>query len=118
MSLNCRKLCLSICFHRRHTWNVSLIFDLIPNPPQRKSRLVNHMSTIPTLSREMTSEDEISSNARFAKDRLPWIIGLGAVLTYLFSLNHWISFASTAQIAKASGWAWQPELQAPLNWLI
>lgn len=76
------------------------------------------MRTIPSLSREMTSEDEVSPNARFASGRLPWIVGAAGLVVYLLTLNYWMSFASTAQVAKASGWAWQPEMQAPLNWLL
>lgn len=76
------------------------------------------MSTIPSLNREMTADAEVSPSARFPMARLPWIVGGVALLVYLVSLNHWMSFASTAQISKAAGWAYYPELQAPLNWLL
>lgn len=49
---------------------------------------------------------------------LPWIIGAAALILYLATLNHWISPDSVLNVAKVSGWTWQPELYGPLYWLI
>src|SRR6266404_7102985 len=49
---------------------------------------------------------------------LPWIIAAAALIVYLATLNHWISPNSIAQVAKVSGWTWQPELYGPLYWLV
>ncbi len=41
-----------------------------------------------------------------------------ALVLYLVTLNHWVSLSSLHQVAKVSGWIWQPELSAPAFWLV
>jgi tetratricopeptide (TPR) repeat protein len=40
------------------------------------------------------------------------------LVVYLLTLNHWVSGGNLLQVAKASGWVWQPELYEPLLWLV
>src|SRR5712671_2687595 len=47
--------------------------------------------------------------------RLPWIIGIVALLVYCLTLNHWASLSSIGALAQVSGWTWQPELRQPLT---
>jgi hypothetical protein len=49
---------------------------------------------------------------------VPWLAGAGALVAYLLTLNHWVSGGNLLQVAKASGWIWQPELSEPLLWLV
>jgi tetratricopeptide (TPR) repeat protein len=37
---------------------------------------------------------------------------------YLVTLNRWVSLSSLQQVAKVSGWTWQPELYGPVSWLV
>jgi hypothetical protein len=40
------------------------------------------------------------------------------LVVYLLTLNHWLSHGNLLQVARASGWVWQPELYEPLLWLV
>ena len=66
----------------------------------------------------MTLELEPVPKARFASRAAPWLAGAGALVVYLLTLNHWVSGGNLLQVAKASGWVWQPELSEPLLWLV
>ncbi len=55
---------------------------------------------------------------RFATPLLPWFIFGGALLVYLFTLNHWITFLSLPVVAEVSGLNWQPVLGAPLFYIL
>lgn len=50
--------------------------------------------------------------------RLPWITGGVALLLYLLTLNHWVSFVNMAQVAKISGYSWQSEAFNPVYFLV
>lgn len=63
-------------------------------------------------------DEDLSPQQQFVARKLPWLIGIAGLAVYLLTLNHWLSFSSMAQIAKVSGWTWQPELSAPLYWLL
>ena len=66
----------------------------------------------------MTLELEPVPKVRFASRAVPWLAGAGALVVYLLTLNHWVSGGNLLQVAKASGWVWQPELSEPLLWLV
>ena len=66
----------------------------------------------------MTTEDEVSPEKKFVPALLPWLVAAGALAVYLVTLNHWVSLSSLQQVAKVSGWTWQPELYGPFFWLI
>jgi len=55
---------------------------------------------------------------RFVLVVLPWVVAAGALMVYLATLNHWVSFNSLLSVAKVSGWTWQPELTGPLYWAL
>src|SRR5436853_2071414 len=50
--------------------------------------------------------------------RLPWFIGAGGLLVYLFTLNHWVSLHSLGTVARISGWWWRPQLDQPLTFIL
>src|SRR5258708_15613665 len=66
----------------------------------------------------MTMELEPGPKIRFTTRVMPWLAGAGALVVYLFTLNHWVSSGNLLQVAKASGWVWQAELVEPLSWLL
>src|SRR2546426_1378901 len=76
------------------------------------------MSIDSTLSRGATTEQAVSSRNRFVSTTLPWVIAAAALAVSLVTLNRWISFSNLLQVAKVSGWTWQPELSEPLYWLL
>jgi tetratricopeptide (TPR) repeat protein len=66
----------------------------------------------------MTTEPEVSPEKKFVPVILPWLVAAGALALYLATLNHWVSLGSLPEVAKVSGWTWQPELSGPLLWLL
>jgi tetratricopeptide (TPR) repeat protein len=66
----------------------------------------------------MTIQSEVRPESRFPTVFLPWLIAAGALAVYLGTINRWVSFDSLTQVAKLSGWSWQPELHGPAYWLV
>jgi tetratricopeptide (TPR) repeat protein len=66
----------------------------------------------------MTTEREVSPEKKFVPALLPWLVAAGALAVYLVTLNRWVSLSSLQQVARLSGWTWQPELYGPLFWLV
>jgi tetratricopeptide (TPR) repeat protein len=66
----------------------------------------------------MTTEREVSPEKSLAPASLPWLVAAGALVIYLVTLNRWVSLSSLQQVARISGWTWQPELYGPLFWLV
>jgi tetratricopeptide (TPR) repeat protein len=61
---------------------------------------------------------QTSPERPFVLATLPWLIAAGALVIYLVTLNRWVSFSSLPQVARISGWTWQPEIYGPLFWLV
>lgn len=66
----------------------------------------------------MTMEREVRPEKSFAPASVPWLVAAGALAIYLVTLNRWVSLSSLQQVARVSGWTWQPELYGPLFWLV
>jgi len=66
----------------------------------------------------MMTEHELGAEKRFVPAILPWIIAAGAAVFFGATLSRWVTFGSLLQVAKASGWSWQPDLGGPLCWLV
>jgi tetratricopeptide (TPR) repeat protein len=66
----------------------------------------------------MMTQSEDGAGKPFVRSILPWIVAGVALVLYLLTLNHWVTFGSLLQVARASGWTWQPELYGPLYWLV
>ncbi len=58
-------------------------------------------------------ESESDNGRSFLVRGLPWLVAAGALVVYLFTLNHWVSLANLPQVARTAGWTWQPELLTP-----
>src|SRR5439155_3270099 len=71
-----------------------------------------------TLTRRMATEPEVVEERKFVRAILPWMIAAGVFLVYLVTLNHFVTFSSLFQVGRTAGWLWQPELFAPLSWLV
>jgi len=63
-------------------------------------------------------EPEVDREKKFVLTFLPWLTAAGALVLYLATLNHWISFGNLLEVARLSGWNWQPELYGPLFWAV
>ena len=48
----------------------------------------------------------------FVQGRLPWIIGAGALVVFLLTLNQWVSLRSLGYVARVVGW----ESELPIVW--
>jgi tetratricopeptide (TPR) repeat protein len=66
----------------------------------------------------MTLEKEINPQKRFVPALLPWVVAAGALVIYLLTLNHWVSFANLWNASRLSGWTWAPDRFGPLYWLV
>ena len=61
----------------------------------------------------MTLEHQTNPTKRFIPAFLPWLVATAFFLVYVFTLNRWVSLGGLLQVAKASGWTWQPEVYHP-----
>ncbi len=61
---------------------------------------------------------ETSPKRHFAQDRLPWVVGAAALVAYLATLNHWLTFDSLALVGTVNGWDWRPMLAQPVLFLL
>ncbi|HEY4952335.1 MAG TPA: hypothetical protein VII71_03010, partial [Verrucomicrobiae bacterium] len=49
---------------------------------------------------------------------LPWLLAVAAFAVYGFTLNRWVSLFNLGEVAKISGWSWQPEFLSPFLFLV
>ena len=63
-------------------------------------------------------ENGINLQKGFTQRRLPWLIGGAALLIYLVTSSHWITFRGLSDLARVVGWDWHPRLVAPLHYLL
>ena len=66
----------------------------------------------------MMMEKNINPQKRFVPGLLPWLVALAALVFYMATLNHWVSFINLSGVARTYGWTWRPELSGPLYWLL
>lgn len=66
----------------------------------------------------MNAESSSQRERRFALDRLPWVVGAAALVVYLATLSHWVTFDNLALVSRVNGWDWQPALTQPLLFLL
>ena len=66
----------------------------------------------------MAAELSPKLERRFVQDGLPWVVGAGALVVYLVSLNHWVTLISVGSVARVNGWEWPPALSQPLLFLL
>jgi len=63
-------------------------------------------------------QSDASSEMSFVQRRLPWAIGVAALVFYLFTLASWVTYAGLPWLAKVAGWIWQPLYSAPVHFLL
>ncbi len=63
-------------------------------------------------------EEQESPRPDFIRSRVHWLIGAGALLLYLFTLNSWVTLHSLPVTAKVTGWDWSPALNSPIHYLV
>ena len=66
----------------------------------------------------MTMEQRVSAIGKPLLVFLPWLAAAGALVFYLLTLNHWVTYDSLLPVANVSGWTWQPEIYGPVYWLL
>src|SRR5436190_11331733 len=59
-------------------------------------------------------QDSTPSKKALATRFLPFLIGAGVFILFVFTLNHWVSLQSVGNIARVSGWLWRAQLEQPL----
>ena len=60
-------------------------------------------------------DSELKVELGFVQRRLPWIVGVVALVVYVITLNHSATFAGISALAKAAGWDWRSNVVAPLH---
>lgn len=65
----------------------------------------------------MTMENEPNVGQGLLVRRLPWLVGLAALLLYFVTLHPWVSVTSMSQVAKVAGYSWQTETLDPLYYV-
>ena len=63
-------------------------------------------------------ENEPNAGGNFVRSRLPWVVGVAALVLYFATLNHGISLANLTTVASLSGFNWQAELYFPLYYAV
>ncbi|HUB87612.1 MAG TPA: tetratricopeptide repeat protein [Verrucomicrobiae bacterium] len=63
-------------------------------------------------------ENQTDPRKNFAPRVLPWLLAVAALVVYLITLNHWVSFTSLQTVAFVSGWTWQPQVVNPLSFVV
>jgi tetratricopeptide (TPR) repeat protein len=92
---------------------------MMARPDERQAILLaNPRGKNATLASRMNKSEVHSERRRFVLVMLPWVVAAVALMVYLATLNHWVSFNSLLAVAKLSGWTWQPELTGPLYWAL
>ncbi len=71
-----------------------------------------------TLAGREAPKPDLVAEEGFVPSVLPWVIAAGALVAYLFTLNHWVSLSSLLPVSKVSGWLWQPQLTSPVYWIL
>jgi tetratricopeptide (TPR) repeat protein len=66
----------------------------------------------------MTTSRRSAQENRFVSGILPWLIGAVALVIYLLTANHWVSFTNMGPVAESSGWTWIPQFYNPAFYLI
>ena len=89
-----------------------------PANENNETKLANRGRIGSTLLRRMMTKPEVEAEKRFVPAVLPWLIAVAAGAFFGATLNHWVSFSSLHQTARASGWIWQGNLGGPVCWLL
>jgi tetratricopeptide (TPR) repeat protein len=63
-------------------------------------------------------ETETDSRAAFVQNRLPWLIGAGALVVYLVTMTRWVTYLGMPSMARVTGWDWHLIYNAPLYFLV
>jgi len=58
----------------------------------------------------MTTQYDLEPEGKFVRAVLPWIVAAAALVLYLSTLSHWMTFGSIPYVARATGQSWYPEL--------
>jgi tetratricopeptide (TPR) repeat protein len=66
----------------------------------------------------MSNENRINPLKNFVPRFLPWLLGAGMCAIFLVTLNRWVTMMNLGFVANVSGWVWQPQLYAPLSYLV
>jgi tetratricopeptide (TPR) repeat protein len=66
----------------------------------------------------MPIQADAGHGRRFTAVIPPWVVAAVALGVYLATINRWLSFGSLTQVARLSGWTWQPEVHGPAYWLV
>jgi tetratricopeptide (TPR) repeat protein len=62
----------------------------------------------------MAKDKRTDPRKNFVPQILPWLLAAAAFAVYVLTLNHWVSLLNLGEVARISGWAWQPDVYNPV----
>ncbi len=66
----------------------------------------------------MTKATRKDPRQTFVPRFLPWLLAGLMLVVYVVTLDHWVSLFNLDQVARISGWTWQPALLNPVTYLV
>jgi len=66
----------------------------------------------------MTKEIRKDPRKAFVPRSLPWLLAGLMLVVYCLTLNHWISISNLDNVARISGWTWEPAVLNPVSFLV
>jgi tetratricopeptide (TPR) repeat protein len=61
---------------------------------------------------------ETGTDRPLASTLMPWLVAGASMLVYLLTLNRWVSLNNVSNVARLTGWTWQPEVFSPLLYVV
>jgi Flp pilus assembly protein TadD len=83
-----------------------------------ETELANAQFLDSTGRNPMPKDNQTDPRKSFVPAILPWLLGAGMFAVYFFTLNHWVTLLNLDAVAKTSGFMWQPQIFAPLTYLV
>ena len=66
----------------------------------------------------MSKYNQNDPRMHFVPRFLPAVLGLIMLGVYALTLNRWVNLLNVGEVAKISGWVWQPQLYGPVLFLV
>src|SRR5579859_252023 len=66
----------------------------------------------------MTMDAQTDPRRNFVPRLLPWLLAAVALVVYLLTFNPWVSLFNLTEVARTSGWMWQPEVYNPVSFAV
>ena len=66
----------------------------------------------------MAYKAQTDPRKKFTPRILPWLLAAGFLVIYGLTMGHWVTPFNYLEVAKLSGWIWQPEYFNPVFYAV